>query len=415
MTILSKTILLLKWMIFIIVIFATVSISMQQSHAQETDILPYSDVQTGGSYTCAIKADQTVVCWGDNSLGQATPPTSSFKQISLSGMYGCGVRTDDTLECWGEPQNNGPFGSEDYGQANPPPGKFTQVSAGELHACGILMDGTVTCWGWPDAISDVPTDSFLQISASKTHTCGIQTDYTISCWGYYSYEGDSYSDLLDAPPGKFLFVDTGTAHSCALGFDYSVACWGGDNWYGQNYLPPELYMSISLNNRLTCGLTTAGSVICRGYDGYEGGSYGIVGTFPGPFTNASTGGRHTCALRNDGTISCWGLNEYFQAPFINIQKEQVSESTQYLTYLDGVTDTDFGFLAFGGTAPYTFKTVKGSLPDGLVLNADGTITGTALNDNPTYVEIQATDALYISGTKIFWFNPELIYIPLIER
>jgi alpha-tubulin suppressor-like RCC1 family protein len=28
----------------------------------------------GSGHTCAIKADQTVQCWGDNSLGQCNVP-----------------------------------------------------------------------------------------------------------------------------------------------------------------------------------------------------------------------------------------------------------------------------------------------------------------------------------------------------
>ena len=34
-----------------------------------------TQISCGGYHVCGVNADHTVVCWGDNTYGQSTPPT----------------------------------------------------------------------------------------------------------------------------------------------------------------------------------------------------------------------------------------------------------------------------------------------------------------------------------------------------
>lgn len=54
-------------------------------------------------------------------------------------------------------------------------------------------------------------------------------------------------------------------------------------------------------------------------------------------------------------------------------------------------------LLRGGTAPYTSQIVSGGLPGGLVLNADGTVSGAAVTAAPFTSQIKWTDALGQTG------------------
>ncbi|HCP61715.1 MAG TPA: hypothetical protein DIU14_04485, partial [Actinobacteria bacterium] len=38
----------------------------------------FSSVSAGRYHTCGVKTDGTVACWGDDTSGQATPPSGSF-------------------------------------------------------------------------------------------------------------------------------------------------------------------------------------------------------------------------------------------------------------------------------------------------------------------------------------------------
>jgi len=90
----------------------------------------FLQVSAGNEHACGVKTDGSVACWGDNSYGQASPPSGAstptntptptltgagvhFVQVSADQFYTCGVKTDGGVACWG---NN------DYGQASPPSG-----------------------------------------------------------------------------------------------------------------------------------------------------------------------------------------------------------------------------------------------------------------------------------------------------
>ena len=71
-------------------------------YLNKTLTLPvYRQVSAGASHTCALKADNTLACWGGNDYGQATPPAGAFQQVSASGYQSCGIRTDGFMACWG--------------------------------------------------------------------------------------------------------------------------------------------------------------------------------------------------------------------------------------------------------------------------------------------------------------------------
>ena len=54
------------------------------------------------SQSCGLKTDGTAVCWGNNSQGQATPPTGvKFVAISSGLAHTCAQRANGSVTCWG--------------------------------------------------------------------------------------------------------------------------------------------------------------------------------------------------------------------------------------------------------------------------------------------------------------------------
>ena len=101
-------------------------------------MVSFTQVSAGGRYSCGLRTDSSIKCWGDNRYGQSDPPGGSFTQVSAGGAHSCGLRTDGSIECWGDNR---------YGQSDPPGGSFTQVSAGDRYSCGLRTDGSIECWG----------------------------------------------------------------------------------------------------------------------------------------------------------------------------------------------------------------------------------------------------------------------------
>ena len=74
-----------------------------------------TQVVASGYYTCALKLDNTVQCWGYNGY-QGIPTDVVVKKIALgspAGINTCVIKPDNTVACWG---------TNDYGQSIPPVG-----------------------------------------------------------------------------------------------------------------------------------------------------------------------------------------------------------------------------------------------------------------------------------------------------
>jgi alpha-tubulin suppressor-like RCC1 family protein len=112
-------------------------------------------IAAGVSHSLALKSDGTVVGWGNNSSGEATPPASlnDVTAIAAGNGYSLALKSDGTVVGWGN----------DYiGQATPPAGlsDVVAIAAGDSHSLALKSDGTVvagatmagqaTPWGLSD-------------------------------------------------------------------------------------------------------------------------------------------------------------------------------------------------------------------------------------------------------------------------
>ena len=60
-------------------------------------------VSSGGGHSCALhKTAGSILCWGDNEHGQASPPTTgSYTAIASGETHTCAIRSDGIVVCWG--------------------------------------------------------------------------------------------------------------------------------------------------------------------------------------------------------------------------------------------------------------------------------------------------------------------------
>jgi len=154
----------------------------------------FAAVTAGYDHACAIRnGDATLVCWGDDTFGQASPPPGTFASISAGYDVTCGVRVDHALLCWGLP-------AQDH--LRPPPGSFTTVSAGPSHACALRTDGSIACWGRNSfGEANAPPGSFTEVSSGNGYACAIRVDGSLACWGYNGYgEADPPDEVDTTPP-----------------------------------------------------------------------------------------------------------------------------------------------------------------------------------------------------------------------
>ena len=243
---------------------------------------PSSVTRLGGGIKtfCAIRADHTLACWGQNNDGQAgvgglsssvdtpmsvvsLPPVSSV----AGGRYNTCARAlaDGALYCWGA-NASGQIGD---GTTTPrlvptpvvwSPGgagvrEMVSYSLGREHACGLDGDGRVWCWGairssrvrgtsnvttvFPYGPSPVAiTSNAQQLASGYGHVCALDRDTTVTCWGSNSHGQLGDGTMMDRPTPVHV-IDTsgapltgvveiaaGARSKCARTSDDAVWCWG---------------------------------------------------------------------------------------------------------------------------------------------------------------------------------------------
>ena len=182
--------------------------------------------------------------------------------------------------------------------------------------------------------------TFTHLSAGLFHTCGITSSSTSKCWGYDTYgqigdgndgQADEHAPVAVAGGHAFTIMSAGYYQTCALTSTGAAWCWGrdssgqvGDGNDGQadKYAPVAVagshtFAALSGGLFHTCGIDTAGTAWCWGFDG--NGQLGngadsatkftpvqVAGT--GGFTTLTAGQYHTCGINSAGAAWCWGAD-----------------------------------------------------------------------------------------------------------
>jgi prepilin-type N-terminal cleavage/methylation domain-containing protein len=372
-------------------------------------------ISTGVSHTCALLADGTVRCWGNNTSGQlgdgtttlrsnpvrvltsgteeASPvPLTSVTAIAVGVLHTCALLADGTVRCWG---NNtvgaigdgtlvnrlnpvrvlasGVEGGADETAPVPLTG-VTSISGGGgigspvagnmscavvdggpngrafcwgSNALGRLGDGTTTrrlnpvrvlasgVEGGSGETEPVPLTGVIQISAGAAHACALLHGTTVRCWGYNLFgqlgDGDTTTSARlnpvvvrasgTAPDGPELTgvtqISAGAFHTCAVvngGPTGTAWCWGS-NWYGQlgvgtagveGYGIYNVYRNPS--QVLASGRPESDPVPLVGVSQIAAGGYPQRQNITSPHPLQAT-----CSVMHDTTARCWGYTSYTAA------------------------------------------------------------------------------------------------------
>lgn len=228
----------------------------------------------GDRHVCAITdVPRTLVCFGDDDLGQASPPPGTgWVEISSGGDHTCARLPAGEVDCWGD---------DGKGQLDLPAVGYDQIAAGFEHSCGITTaDGTVLCAG-SDAFGE-SSDTFLfgsyntSVAAGRSVTCAITSnDYGSACVGDAAdlQTSDQYSENTDIALGDgFVAVLGGQGYSLRTLHGMGDVPWDEldepverESWY--TALPSARYGSVTAGDRHLCvHAATTDELYCLGDD-----------------------------------------------------------------------------------------------------------------------------------------------------
>ena len=173
-----------------------------------------TQVAGGDEHTCALKSDNTVVCWGWNIYGQlgdnnvmvapgivGVVGLGGAAEISSFGDYTCARTQSQTVYCWGMGYN-GRLGNGSTLTPQPLPVQVlnvitaTKLYTGPDHACVLRSDNTLACWGSGGlgqigdnsavdhlAPAQINTTGITSAAVGNAFTCATRNDGTVLCWG----------------------------------------------------------------------------------------------------------------------------------------------------------------------------------------------------------------------------------------
>ncbi len=313
---------------------------------------------------CAIAADRSLSCWGENGKGQVGDGTTLPREtpvlvrgapdnvnVSVGAFSTCATAGDGTVRCWGDTSEVQVLPGQPR-RIHPAPvlvplKDVASVAVYTDDACAVTRAGAVACWGGKRAKSDLPTvvpgfgtapasvsvtpvavptgSRPTTIAAGGNVSCARMADATVRCWGDNdnSQLGDGTTTDRTTPTASPYLrgvrsVHPGEYHACALMEDATLQCWGDNARTGPVPVAvPGLthIKQVSCAATMTCALGEDGRVRCWG-DRDEGEKIGSTEpTFvegARDIDELSVGGGGRCGRTHASTALCWGANSVYE-------------------------------------------------------------------------------------------------------
>lgn len=314
-------------------------------------------LSAGDDHTCAQRKTGSIVCWGDNSLGQlGTAGRTAFVtpmllgdlvdavEVAAGGKHTCVRRKTGAVLCFGA-NLDGQLGDGSTNSRNRMAGVQGVTAAKELAvgystSCARSLGG-VQCWGRGFGKVPVVVAGFqdaVELEVGADHVCAITAKRKVSCIGK-NETGQLGNGTLDDSTDKVVGVNVlssvkdlsvGARSACALTQGGVVSCWGSNDGGVLGTGKPGTLQSltpitvaevtsaaqIDSGLRFGCAVESSGELKCWGDNAF--GQLGVGTKTPsrtalvvgvGDVVSVATGPEFACAAKKDGRVACWGKND----------------------------------------------------------------------------------------------------------
>jgi alpha-tubulin suppressor-like RCC1 family protein len=299
-------------------------------------------------------------------MGSDEPPPSRWSSVSAGMYHTCAVAADGSVWCWGQ-NGQGLLGTGPVGIVARPSRvgadyDWREVVTGVRTTCAMKNDQSLWCWGNDRGTyffepTEVPGDDWIALAdVGADDACAAKGDGSVWCLGWHEYwwptadgwESDPLAAFEPIPAGLAFAAKTVVAWN-AVGFaiaqDGSLHAWGinESGTLGLGHTDGNESMSYPWHTwveptrvgteqdwiyvEAACGIREGGTLWCWGLN--EAGQVGngeatgwalpeepvLSPTWVGRewrWAKVVTGGYRRCGITVDGELSCWGSNSLGQ-------------------------------------------------------------------------------------------------------
>jgi alpha-tubulin suppressor-like RCC1 family protein len=318
--------------------------------------LTATQVSAGAGFSCAVRTDGTVACWGMNADGElgddsgtgtlvprALPGVHDAIEVSAGRTGACVRRRSGEVWCWGARPPNPDAGTPKTWLPHAVAALSTvrRVAMSGERLCVLRRGGAivVSTLATPRAEGGAPLGS-VDLACGGNFVCGVGADDAAACSGYSDHGqlGTGDHEQFPVRPVRGLRdvreVAAGDSHACALLRSGEVRCWGlndagqlGFDNARRVAVPSPVpglddATRVAVGDSTSCAVRRSGAVACWGGD--DEGTLGRGGADPDATVDESdspspvavsdvsdgsdiaSGGGHFCVVRRSGKVSCWG-------------------------------------------------------------------------------------------------------------
>jgi hypothetical protein len=167
-------------------------------------------VAAGYYNTLALRADGTVVAWGNNIMGQCNVPPEATNILAIEASVGwcVALTAEHKVLAWGESL----YGKVDFASSL---SNIAQISIGPEHCLAVTEQGTVLAGGATNfGACNVPVglSNVVAVAAGGSHSLALKSDGTVIAWGNNS--SGQCNVPVNLPPVSR--IATGDQHSLVL-------------------------------------------------------------------------------------------------------------------------------------------------------------------------------------------------------
>ncbi len=280
------------------------------------------ELALGIGFSCARRANREVWCWGvpasravswpgvDPAVPRQMKRLAGALQIRAGDYHLCAVMADRSVRCLGD--NVYGITAEPAAKPLDPAvvhlvegmGDVVELAAGTNHSCALRRDGSVWCWGLHVG-RPLPRPWHVPLPGPTSHvagggalTCALTLDSQVWCWGSSGWgllwdgarAGRSDNPVRIHGLGQVQALSVGSLHACAQAEDSDTLwCWGSN---AQRQLGPQGETASGVNSpALAPWLKPAAALDLSGLEDFV------------------AAGLFSCA-RVAGRLLCWGDNTH---------------------------------------------------------------------------------------------------------